>query len=132
MNYAKYLDQKDWKSHQLRVKTISLFVLNYHHNWMGCYNLGQRIGGSVISVRYGHAWACLGRHVTLWNISMTSSQLGLPPWKIWTYLLKRFMRYLDLKNGAIWLAESHFQNISRTRFFQDMRFFSEHAGHFAE
>ena len=31
------------------------------------------IGESVISVRYGHAWACLGRHVTSWNISMTSS-----------------------------------------------------------
>ena len=39
---------------------------------------------------------------------MTSSQLGLPPWKIWTYLLKRFIRYWDLKNGAIWLAESLF------------------------
>ena len=60
------------------------------------------IGESSISVRYGHARACLGSHVTPWNICMTSSQSGLPPCEIGTYLLKKFMGYWDLKNGAIW------------------------------
>ena len=92
----------------------------------------NNIGESAISAQYGHAQACLGRHVISWNRSMTSSQSGLTPCKIWTYLLKRFMRYWDLKNGAIWLAESLFQNISRTRFIPDMLFSLDSAGHWAE
>ena len=92
----------------------------------------NNIGESAILVPCGHGRECLGRNVTSWNISMTSSQSGLPPCKIWTYLLKKFMRYWDLKNGAIWLAESLFQNISRTRFFPDMRFSLDYAGHWAE
>ena len=36
-----------------------------------------------------------------------------------------FLRYLTFKNPAIWLAESLFLNILRTRVFPDMRFFAK-------
>ena len=62
----------------------------------------NNVGESAILVRYGHARACLGRHVTSWNIFMTSSQSGLPPCKIWTYLLKRFMRFEKWGNLIGW------------------------------
>ena len=37
-----------------------------------------------------------------------------------------FLRYSNLKDRAIWLAESFYMNNSRTRFFPDMRFSQNH------
>ena len=55
-------------------------------------------------------------------LSTCSSHGPLPTCKKSGWYLIRFKRYLNLKNPAIWLAESIFENNLRTRFFPDMGF----------
>ena len=68
------------------------------------------------------AWASMGMRTGIIASSVYSPYGITSSYKKSFRMAKRFWRYSNLKNRAIWLAESILGHNSRTRFFPDMRF----------
>ena len=73
-------------------------------------------------VKFEHAWESPGAHQSSWVPSLYSPNGFTTSYIKSTQTIKPFLRYLNLKNRAIWLANSFSGHNSRTRIFQNMCF----------